>query len=978
MPGGPEATMKNSTLPTLLSVLTIILWVGCGNSRIDPPDGAFHVAAFAPADGSAKVQTDQTIRIRFNVAPEAGSVDATNITVTADDLPIAGRLLVEGDTVTFVPAQLRSGTEYQVTVSGALLGSNGAALGGDVVATFETAHRLRGARSTYVDAATQAPFKNSRFVHLTRQTEAVLLGADYNGSGKNLFVVDPVEFNPGDATAADEIMYSAAHTSLSSNIRKIGAAGNLDRDVYDEVVMVVQDASAPGKIQWLNGANGEFDLRQCDFELSIPGEVGGVYRYELALGDVDGDGYDEIVVAAHHSSRSAYLWVFDDLRGGCPGELTSKVIPGRDGGAIDDVQLAVGDFNGDGRADIAIANVRTSSATTIVDPATLGWDPSPYIRIRLINWSYEVSVLVIDELDEDLSGKEQPIRRSGTEEYGWFFYVTTNQALPLTNTPQPVFPRVIVELRTGDLDGDGVAELLLASRATQLTNLDTSQSISPPGFELYVEACSDDEELSVDRLQGGQLVAGATASRTHEMQCDDPYPNRVWSVALDVDGDRRDEVLFAGELHKWNGAELVPTGDEVDLDHVEENEVQTVTRGDVNGDGLQDVMILRRSGSVAVYGMGRLKTHYDLDWQPAFSYSWSNFATLRNEGSLADGDHQVLVAANLDDDSIVLKPRLVNDLDPETRTVEHRTVFSADRIVAVLAAAPCYTETWQDGGRCRTSLIRPTEHKATGDASLLVSARVMVTSEANDATAFGSQEAGYLLAGKLVDELARNGRGLQTTDREALFHGAATGTDDLVVFYTVPYHRYEYTFASHPEADLRGTRVTISLPLAPRVLSMSRAAYNTSNGQAPDLDEAVLPHVPGEPSTYLGYDDIAESVGNHTNAQTVRKDRLGSRTRLELRRQATAEGIVALDAAGEHRLSCNGFGLGFSWGDALQPAATVSFSSDLAAQGSVGALHETSWDDNHYDFGMFSFLASTTNAAQSVTQQFLVVSYYVD
>jgi len=968
--------MKSSTLHTLVAAVTIALFAGCNDGRMDRVDGDFRVVTIAPADGAVKVRADQTIRIRFNVAPAAGTVDATSVTVTSDDGPVAGRLLTEGDRVTFVPAQLRPGTEYRVTVSGAVLGSNGAALGQDVSATFETARLVRGAVSTYVDPDAQAPFARSKYVYLTRQTEAVVLGADYNG--KNLVVADPVDFNPGDATANDEVMYSVGHPSLSAGSRKVAAAGNLDRDPYDEVVMVVNPETTAGKVQVLDGANGEFDLRVLDHDLVIPGVDGGAYRYDLALGDVDGDGYDEIVVAASHDSRSAYLWVFDDKRSGYP-LITEKVIPGRDGGAIDDVQVAVADLDGDGRAEIAVANTRTATEITHVAPTSYGWTvPDPTIVVRMHTWSYEVSLLVIDELDEDLSGKPQPVRRSGGEEYGWLYHVATQQIYSNIFVPEPVdtTPRVVAELRAPDVDGNGVADLVLTTRAARYRYNDTIIGLPSDALSFMVESCVDTAEASLERMEAGELVTRASLSREEDVECETGYPGSVWGVALDTDGDRSDEVLFDGEVHRWNGTDLVATGDEVDLDDGS-NPVQTVTRGDVNGDGLADVMVLRRDGTVEVYGMGRRKTHYDLDWQPVFAYSWSNLANLRVDGN-AGSDHQVLVAANVDDDSVILEPKLVHESDPDKRTVEHRTVFSADRVVAVLAAAPCFAEAWQDGRRCGTDLAFPTDHEGTTDASMVVSARVMVTSEADDATAFGSNEVGYLLAGKLADDLTRSGRGLDSAQSEALLRRAATGTDDLVVFYTVPYHRYTYTFASHPEADLRGSRVYISLPLAPRVFSLSRAAYNANNGPEADLDDAVLPHVPGEPSTYLGYDDIAESVSNHSDARTVRKDRLPAHRRLEMRRQATAEGVVAMDAAGERRLSCGGFHLGFSWGDVLQPSATASFSSDLVARGSVGAIHETTWDDNRYDFGLFSFLGTQTDTNQSVTQQFLVVSYYVD
>ena len=99
---------------------------------------------------------------------------------------------------------------------------------------------------------------------VTRQTEAVLLGADYDGSGKNLYVVDPVQYNPGDATAADEVMYSVEHPAFSESVRKLGAAGNLDRDPYDEVVSLVQSGTDAATLQVLDGANGEFTLEELE------------------------------------------------------------------------------------------------------------------------------------------------------------------------------------------------------------------------------------------------------------------------------------------------------------------------------------------------------------------------------------------------------------------------------------------------------------------------------------------------------------------------------------------------------------------------------------------------------------------------------------------------------------------------------------------------------------------------------------------
>ena len=75
--------------------------------------------------------------------------------------------------------------------------------------------------------------------------------------------------------------------------------------------------------------------------------------------------------------------------------------------------------------------------------------------------------------------------------------------------------------------------------------------------------------------------------------------------------------------------------------------------------------------------------------------------------------------------------------------------------------------------------------------------------------------------------------------------------EDDVVFTTIPYDRYTYTILSHPDPDLVGGAVVVSLPREPIILKVDRDFYNDNVTESSiQIDGAIFDHVPGDLSSY--------------------------------------------------------------------------------------------------------------------------------
>lgn len=121
------------------------------------------------------------------------------------------------------------------------------------------------------------------------------------------------------------------------------AAGDLDNDGDDDLAALRGAGYSSGSVVIYWQENGSFPL-----STTLTPESGGYLPHSLAVGDVNGDGRDDLLVTAGGNAPEAYLNVFLQEAGGpaaAPSVYPAYHLPSA---------VAVGDLNHDGREDVVV------------------------------------------------------------------------------------------------------------------------------------------------------------------------------------------------------------------------------------------------------------------------------------------------------------------------------------------------------------------------------------------------------------------------------------------------------------------------------------------------------------------------------------------------------------------------------------------------------------------------------------------------
>lgn len=125
------------------------------------------------------------------------------------------------------------------------------------------------------------------------------------------------------------------------------AAGDVDGDGFADIITGAGPGSAGGHVKVFNGNSG---AEMASFFTFPAGFSGGVH---VAAGDVNGDGRADIVVGAGSGSGGGHVKVFN---GNGLGEFRSFfAYPGT---SVSGVHVAAGDINGDSLADIVVGPIQ--------------------------------------------------------------------------------------------------------------------------------------------------------------------------------------------------------------------------------------------------------------------------------------------------------------------------------------------------------------------------------------------------------------------------------------------------------------------------------------------------------------------------------------------------------------------------------------------------------------------------------------------
>ncbi|MCB9687749.1 MAG: FG-GAP repeat protein [Alphaproteobacteria bacterium] len=381
---------------------------------------------------------------------------------------------------------------------------------------------------TSSDGATRSPDQQARLVTVPDwSTPGAWISkpaGDVNGDGyDDVLLGDPTSDVPA-SNAGSAVLYLGSAAGLSSApawsitgsgleewLGQVSSAGDVDGDGYDDVLVSAHGASLYGEynegIVWLYRGGPAGLSAAPAWTLEGNAAYAGLGLYLAAAGDVDGDGYDDVLISGPGDALGLY-------RGG-PGGLPAVPDWTITGQGTDRLGMVVGepsDFDGDGYDDVVLGLQSGDRAVRVYMGSPTGLPALP-----VLTWE-------------------------GGEGTGFGY-----------------------SLAVGDLDGDGIDDLAIGS-----PNQDA-------GF--------------VEVHRGA--AAGLSPQPTWTLY---PEPDD-WSFAFhmacagDVDGDGDDDLVI-GSFHfgaVYLGSAMGPISTPA---LTRETEVPDVaSAGDVNGDGYADVLI---------------------------------------------------------------------------------------------------------------------------------------------------------------------------------------------------------------------------------------------------------------------------------------------------------------------------------------------------------------------------------------------------
>jgi hypothetical protein len=785
---------------------------------------------------------------------------------------------------------------------------------------------------------------------------------DYSPLGSSASFGSPDEFSDeSGANKTDEIMLVNATVD----------GGDPRANLVEQVgVQIDGDGSVnPGSTSVLHTL-GDDGNPWIDDGVSGPGDSDNQRALrDVEAGDVDDDGLEEIIVVFVDTSaadRLVKIRVIEDMEDGYQ-ELEETIA---DGDGVMDVSIATGDFDGDGADQIAVVLTKDAESELLFLTPQTGGDGEPASGYtvdedasktlsHLTEATLDTVEIATGNLDYDNPDELAVVVNEyiGAPSQGvatYYVYDDEKRGFAdldggnVTGTDGQAYVARQADVTIGDVDGDGMEEVVFAG----LTEFGTSCNGGDYGAILTV----------LDDAKHDLAPLSAKFFEPFFSKCPAFGPWRLRFIhvnALDLDGDSIDEVqanqfvwedLAAtgtfGEPN-WEMPESIFVDEDTDAGVYVTSATTSIEAGDVTGDGRENILTYTQSqGDVIIFGLSMIET--------------VGFAELSRIEASSSANSQtrvgpLVVPVNVDMDSPVL-------------------VFTVPVVVAVMAAAPCGEGIGQNTEACSVSFgqTESTMIDASITVSVKASAHVGVKTAAN-----------IPLVGEVGSEFKKT-----VTVTASLSAGASyvveksrvftTGPlEDGVVFTTIPYDRYTYQILSHPDPELVGGEVVVSLPREPIMLKVEREFYNASIVEASfPINDNVFSHTVGDVQSYPSvseknsllsqYDGLENgpiSVGQGSGSDGLGID---VSTAISLGASLGVEYEESVDVTAGPALT------GYSVGYGASASLTITSGASTSYSVTVGDLDAESFAANQYSYGMFTYVQPVSG------QEFEVINFWVE
>ncbi len=968
----------------ILFLLLITLLGGCDacNNSKKGETLSFRIIRTNPTANKIDVSLDHSIAIVFSQELDSNTVTDENIQISNDTRQLQAQISYQNKTIIMTSLGLYPNTRHTVLIKQAVTNIDGTPLNADYEFSFTTGET--NADGTKPLPADFRPLgKNGRFYAFNRIVEYMIIGGQYNSSANNLTYIDPLEFNPvveDTEPATEEILHESTETDFGSDYRKIAVAGNLDDDPQEEVVIINWPiAGGPGTLS-IADTGDAFVTEKSNFDLSLDGADGlAIYHYDVAVADIDADGYDEILVTGGREdefelgwnnpsySPPGKLWIIEDKSNGL-GLIQSIDILGLPSNyhhppnyGLNKIHVAAENLDHDPDLEIALLYNRT--------PILGDFDPNEY--------AFLPGVITFDDFSTDFSMISE---ESIFYNFNQTCYSELNDLMVTYETE--------IELILKNMDGDenNIAEIVVGQM--EYCTFDEDTGVFPA-----VEAHSESRyNLQIFKLIGDPVCLSYKFDTEFDLfayppeeEPDGLRPKPAFVLnTLDVDGDKEFEILMQNRLLRCQSGHncgysallidrglLLPPYDTSKVSHLFST-ASNVTAGDVDGDLKDEIIVFGDDG----FGNNTIRA-FDAE---------NNLEEidLRYSAGGVALENQILVPANVDTDSTLVE--FAADYSSSTGVSNSREIFWGDNmILAVLAAPPCEDNIGQNTDACTTGLATSTGSAHTAGASLSVRVGGLIGFELEVQGAFIAGVTLAKIEGEVTAQIEATGSYSLTNSIEKSITDYAGHKEDLVIFSVTPYDRFIYKIASHPSASVLGKHMVVDLPGTPKILAASREYYNAHNSDQVDIDDTIFTHIPGDISTYPNLTGKTEILNQSSTSdwgsigpEIVNQGNGAHEIELSTSTSHTfgVETSLSVDKAG--KVCTVAVCLGYMEGFTAAVMYEFEISNGIAFISSVGAIDADNYAANQYQYGMFAYRQTLADQNNDVTQNFFVVNYWVE
>jgi hypothetical protein len=683
-------------------------------------------------------------------------------------------------------------------------------------------------------------------------------------------------------------------------------------------------------------------------------------------GDMNGDGAEELlIVYREQGDMFIRLVVVSNQQGGF---ATSEPVIVTDAGTVRDLKIVSGDFTGNGYADVAVGIAREDAAQVVYmvsDGATMGQagvqftldaqipDSQIYLKMAAANLDFDNGWelgIVLNELGSNPTSAtatysiRDDLARDAAELAGG----TVRHSLGVE-----IHTARAADIAFGDITGDGRNEIILGG-ITNPSHLDPNETT----YGHLIFALSD-VPSGMEDLGGAYFdhhFSGANESG-QGIRLNTAHIN-----AVDVFGNGRKEVHLNQFVFEplsaegpWHELFAIPDGDLIyqggagNLRFEHNSSVMAVS--DVTQDRRENIVFYSQDRNhIRVWGVDMIG-------------GWSEQSRVETEQQGAQTPiWPVIIPTDVDDDGIVV----------QYSPGEYRLVFTEPVIIAALAAAPCSSSFGQSLSSCTTAFGEAESTTVSLEDSYTLSASATV-GFSQEFSALGVS-VGALEVLTTVEASATRMSGESYTLTKRVVH--TTGPiEDSVLFTSIPMDQWTYTISSHPNPELIGGEIVVSLPREPIQAMVTRELFNASVlDESVKIDADVFAHVPGDPRSYPGRAERNALLARHVGLQSAEVDvgQGGGTVGVELSvfEEVTEGSSYSVSFSRDVKATAGVVVLGVSVGYGQEHSISFSNGQESTYTGTVGNLDEKNFASNRYSFGLFTYVVERNG------QQFETLNYW--